>query len=266
MIKYIMEKSELNEILSLLHRLFNTIITLVDMDEYEISEFNVKGMSPYCAKLRKDRVFDNRCKNCDKRNLEKAKAKKAIHVYQCHNSLTEGIVPLYNKTGLYLGAIFFGQFITIDSGEKNISLNKTSKLYKQLPQYSKSKVQDLGKLLKYLGEYIIENKLLQYKNRPMGEKLKMYIDAHLTERITLKDLGKQIDRSSSFLTDYFKKEFGMSAKQYILKKKMELAKKMIESGEQVYIVASDLNFYDEFHFSKRFKAYWGKSPKHFKTE
>ena len=174
------------------------------MDENELNDFNVKGISDYCKNLREDKKFNDKCLECDKVNLEIAKNKKDIHLYQCHNGLTEGIVPLYGKSGVYLGSIFFGQLLT----EKNKLLNAKSKYYEQLPKYTNERANDLSKLIKYLGEYIIENELLKYNKSEKGKKLKMYIDAHLRERITLKDLGKQIDRSSSFLTDYFKKEFG----------------------------------------------------------
>ncbi len=264
MIKYLAEESELKKIINLLYRLFDMRITLMDMEQDEVTAFDIKEMSPYCLELRKNKNFDYKCSECDKVNYKIAKDKEDIHIYQCHNSLTEGIIPLYNKNRKYLGSIFFGQFIIGDYKEDKYSNKKIAELYKKVPRYSKKQTDDIALLLKYLGEYIISNELLLYKNRPWGEKLESYIENHITEKITLKDLGKQIDRSASFLSHYFKKEFGISAKQYILKKKMELAKNKLEKGNPVYIVASELNFYDEFHFSKSFKKYWGKSPKNFK--
>lgn len=57
----------------------------------------------------------------------------------------------------------------------------------------------------------------------------------------------------------------MPLKSYILEKKMKQAKDMLENGKSVKQTAFELGFYDEFHFSKKFKSYFGKPPTEFKS-
>ena len=51
----------------------------------------------------------------------------------------------------------------------------------------------------------------------------------------------------------------------IIKQKMKLAKDMLENGLSVKQTAFKLGFYDEFHFSKKFKLYYNKPPVDYKS-
>jgi len=76
---------------------------------------------------------------------------------------------------------------------------------------------------------------------------------------------RQVDRSASFISHYFKRELGKSPAEYILAKQMNLAKKLLQEGRQVKNFADMPDFYDTFHFSKLFKKYFGKSPLAFRS-
>ncbi|OGV36489.1 MAG: hypothetical protein A2020_12725 [Lentisphaerae bacterium GWF2_45_14] len=262
--KYDIKNTEFDNIMTLLYRVFDIRITLFDLQEHEIPHFHIKEMSGYCKERRKNCQFNEECIKCDTSNLVIAKAKKNVHIYSCHDGLLEGIVPLYNKNNTYLGAIVFGQLR--ESGKSapgNISA-RLKKFYAALPRFTKKQLRDIGDLIKYLSEYIIENELIKYQNKPWAGKIAVYISNHLNEKITLEKLGRIIDRSATFISHHFEEEFGVSPKQYILRKKMEAAMDMLKRGESVYNTANSLAFYDEFHFSKSFKAYWGNPPKQFK--
>jgi len=115
-----------------------------------------------------------------------------------------------------------------------------------------------------IGESIIESEIIKHKNKPWTERVEDYI-ADLNEKLTLARLAKYINRSSSFISQNFPKEFGMPLKSYILKQKMKRAKDMLENGQSVKQTAFELGFYDEFHFSKKFKIYFGKPPVNYKS-
>ena len=80
-----------------------------DLQECEVDNFNIKEMSPFCRLHRQDEAFDALCVKGDREHLSIAKQTRDVHIYHCHAGLLEGIVPLYDRKGLYLGAIVFGQ-------------------------------------------------------------------------------------------------------------------------------------------------------------
>ena len=78
----------------------------------------------------------------------------------------------------------------------------------------------------------------------------------------MQDLADEIDMSTSFVAHHFPSEFGKSARDYIWDQKMRAARSELEGGALVQDVADALGFFDAFHFSKRFKAFWGFPPSH----
>ncbi len=260
MLKYVLHTEKMNEVMNLLFRVLNIRITFFDLQESELDYFDIKQMSPFCHYYRTTNPdFERECIECDRKHLLTAKRTCKVHVYHCHSGLLEGIVPLYDKHKIYSGAIVFGQVRDKDR-EYQYNSTKEKELLRKTRSFSMQKVRDIGELLKHIGEYIIENEIIKYKNKPWAERVEGYINDHLKEKLTLERVAKHIERSPSFVSKNFPKEFGVSLKNYILKQKMKLAKDMLESGQPVKSTAFELGFYDEFHFSKKFKDHYGKPP------
>ena len=263
MFKYILEKSELNDILKLLYKLFDIRITFFDLHNMEIDYFNIKPLSAYCSFKREDPVFYQKCIACDRLHLARAKKSKAPLIYTCHSGLLEGIIPLYDKDK-YFGALVFGQVQSPDA-----ILIKTQDedqtLFNKLPIYSKEHLNDIAELLKRLSEYIVIKELIKYNNRQWVIQLEEYIQENIGIKISNTDMAHHIQKSESFISHFFRTEFGMSPKQFVLKRKLEQAKIRLLNGAWVREVALDLGFYDEFHFSKAFKKMYGKSPGFYKS-
>jgi AraC-like DNA-binding protein len=235
------------------------------MQEHELDELHVKPMAPFCTQWRRSKTRDAQCIACDVEHLETAKRLRDVHIYHCHAGLIEGMVPLYDGRGMYLGAIVFGQLrdpARRSDSDWNAELKKR---YEKLPEYTVERARDIGHLLKDLSEYMIARELVRYRNKPWAEKLEEFIEQHLHEKITPERLAEQIGKSASFVAHHFQTEFGETPRQYILKRRMEEARVMLENGRSVQQTAERLGFYDAFHFSKAFKRFWNQSPGSFKS-
>jgi AraC-like DNA-binding protein/ligand-binding sensor protein len=250
----------MDRIMGRLHRLFGIRITFFDMQEHELEYFQVKPMSAFCSALRKKKEMAEQCAACDRFHLVEAKRLRDVHIYHCHAGLIEGMVPLYDRRNIYLGAIVFGQLRdrTAAANEKWSSSLKTK--HGNLPVYTVEKARDVGHLLKCVSESIIDNELIRYRNKPWAEKLESYIEKHLHGKITTDQLAAEVGRSASFVAHHFATEFGQTPRQYILKRRMEEAMQLLENGMSVQAAAARLGFYDAFHFSKTFKRFWNRSP------
>lgn len=259
MLKYAMQTGRMNEMMELLFRVLDLRITFFDLQECEVDGFNIKEMSAFCRHRRRQNEFDACCQKCDQEHLRTAKQTGNVHIYHCHAGLLEGIVPLYDHHQIYLGAIVFGQ---LRDRERRYDLAEAAggKHLLRIRESTRKEMHDVGVLLKYISEYIVENELIQYCNKSWVERLENYIGDHFTERLTIERLSTEIGRSASFLSHNFPLEFGVPLKEYILKLRMDRAKELLQSGETVRKTASALGYYDEFHFSKEFKRYYAVSP------
>ena len=260
MLQYVIATQEMDQIMSRLHRLFDIRITFFDMQGHELEDFHVKPMSAFCQAFRRSKARSALCSECDRVHLEEAKRLADVHIYHCHSGLIEGIVPLYNRRGIYLGSIVFGQ-LRDRPQEVGTDWSPTLKrLYEQLPTYTIEKARDVGHVLKCVSESLIDNEWIRYRNKPWAEALENYIEMHLHEKITTEQLADEIKRSASFVAHHFESEFGKTPRQYIMRRRMEEAITLLENGMSVQETADRLGFYDAFHFSKTFKLFWKKSP------
>lgn len=92
--------------------------------------------------------------------------------------------------------------------------------------------------------------------------IKHYIDVHYDERIKVQDLAEQFGYSFSYLCITFKKLMSMSPNEYIIWKRIEMAKEMlqVERDKTVKDIAVAVGYGDPYYFSRIFKSNTGLSP------
>jgi AraC-like DNA-binding protein len=88
-----------------------------------------------------------------------------------------------------------------------------------------------------------------------------YIDAHLSEPLTLDDLAARFACSKSTLCHDFKAKMQTSPKQYILQKRLALADRMLRDGTPPTAASTTAGFESYSHFYRMYKRQFGKNPK-----
>lgn len=88
-----------------------------------------------------------------------------------------------------------------------------------------------------------------------------YLYAHLEEQVAPSDLASELHVSLRTLQRHVTASLGCSPRDLIVAVKMHEAKRLLTSGDcQVGEAARAVGFDDAFHFSKRFRAYYGVAP------
>ena len=94
-----------------------------------------------------------------------------------------------------------------------------------------------------------------------------YILEHLDTRIKMSDLCALTGLSSSYLSRIFKDETGVTVTAYILDKKLETARNMLDYSEYpVSWITNTLAFPSESYFCKVFKEAYGTPPARYRRE
>lgn len=84
-------------------------------------------------------------------------------------------------------------------------------------------------------------------------------------RMNVSDMAKQSYLSRAYFSKKFKRETGESPARHILRKKMEIAKKLLTASDRkVRDIAFDVGFEDEYYFSKAFKRLERMTPTEFR--
>ncbi|WP_059052885.1 helix-turn-helix domain-containing protein [Paenibacillus senegalimassiliensis] len=89
----------------------------------------------------------------------------------------------------------------------------------------------------------------------------MYIEDHLNESISRSELADIAGINPDHFSRMFKKQTGISPKEYITRLRMERAKSLLaKSPSSIMEVARSVGFEDPYHFSRRFKQVVGVAP------
>lgn len=93
-----------------------------------------------------------------------------------------------------------------------------------------------------------------------------YINSHYTQPLKIADLARQFNVSVSYLSHEFVKYTNRSIYDYILYRRVMLAKEMIHSNESLNIIAYQCGFNDYSNFLRMFNKVVGISPREYRNE
>ena len=99
----------------------------------------------------------------------------------------------------------------------------------------------------------------------LSRRLDEYIQTNLAQNITLADMARVVNLSTSHLTKLFKQSRGMSLYQYVIRRRIERAKQLLKREEiTIAEIATEVGFADQSHLTYHFKRHVGVTPKAFK--
>lgn len=103
-------------------------------------------------------------------------------------------------------------------------------------------------------------------NNDLSRQLILYLNEHYLCNPSLDDLAKEFYVSKYYLSHKFKEHTKTTIHNYILMKKINLAKELLNSGISPQNVSSECGFSTYSNFYKAFVSQTGISPKKYRTE
>ncbi|WP_339847633.1 AraC family transcriptional regulator [Paenibacillus sp. FSL W7-1088] len=96
------------------------------------------------------------------------------------------------------------------------------------------------------------------------ELAKQYIEANLSEDLSLEAVGTKVFLSPKYLSKLFKEEMGVTYTDYVTSRRMEQAKVLMENNNMtIDRIASSVGYGTTAYFIKRFKEMYGCTPGHY---
>jgi len=111
---------------------------------------------------------------------------------------------------------------------------------------------------KYADSFIPFEKLISSK--PIIDAIVEYINDNLAYEILVSDLSKMANFSLYYFIRVFKKEIGLTPKEYLIQQRIKKARELIIKELPLAQIAQECGFYDQSHMIKYFKAYTGLNP------
>ena len=103
--------------------------------------------------------------------------------------------------------------------------------------------------------------------RALPNRMKRYIDKNIYNGISTEGLSSKFFFSKAYISRIFRKEFGITPKQYISERRIVAAKYLLASTElSIAQIADRLSYADSKHFANAFRDAEGVSPSDYRRE
>ena len=222
----------------------------------------------YCVYLKSIDGFQAECINCQRKVLKKCKTGSFCGV--CHAGVMEYVYPIYNSKGV-IGFISVSgytaptatDYIKRLSEKFDIDFEVLTGIYQTLNAKlpAKNEIDILVNPLQRMLELAYLKLPSDVKPIDFYHKVLLYLKEHHTEDITSEDICKHFSCSRSYLSHLFKKNCGMSIREYINELRMEDAKTLLAFSKlNITEISIAIGFNDSNYFSKLFKKEVGLSP------
>ena len=96
-------------------------------------------------------------------------------------------------------------------------------------------------------------------------RTKEFVQARLTTRLRLADIGREVEASPAYLTDVFRRVEGIPLHRYVTRLRLGRALTELPQTADLTALALDLGFSSHSHFSASFRRAYGCSPSEFRN-
>lgn len=93
--------------------------------------------------------------------------------------------------------------------------------------------------------------------------LRDLLDTHLSENLSLAQASVTIGASPAGLVRAFTHTFGIAPHQYVIGRRIEMARRRLLEGETVAMTAVGVGFHDQAHLTRHFRRHVGETPARF---
>ncbi len=262
-----MNKVTIDGILGDFYTVSGMDISVLNASFHTVSVFRNRKDS-FCARVHEDKKILDVCRASDIERLDEVKTSCEAVVYTCPCGVTEAIVPVIREGGI-IAYIFCSMGIRegdntealISSFSSELSGDKIADAVGRCRRLTDSEVSAYFSMLKIIAEHIARDPAPAESDESIGKLVKYYVKNNLERKITLSDIAWNLHCSTVTLTKHFKAEFGITIMEYVTKKRMELAEKLLLTTDELLREVAGLSgFSDVEYFSRTFKKFYGTSP------
>ena len=98
------------------------------------------------------------------------------------------------------------------------------------------------------------------------EQITIYVDANLTEKLTLKAVSAYCGVSVSTVTQLFQKKASTTFHDFVTQRRMERAKELIYGGIPLEQVGKEVGYRDHSTFYRAFRRYFHLAPREYRMQ
>ena len=100
---------------------------------------------------------------------------------------------------------------------------------------------------------------------PLARRVHALLDERFAESLTVAEVAAEFGAHPSHLSRVFTQTYGLAPHQYVLSRRIDLARRMLVDGVSPASAAAHAGFYDQAHLTRHFRRVLGTTPGAFAT-
>lgn len=268
-------QSELTALLHDFYTLTGIRVVIFDNNFQEILAYPVPHCE-LCELVRQDKTRLAHCCQSDFASFAESRQRDKLVIYQCHAGLYEATAPI-KSNGIVMGYMMFGQITEnkhhlIESIAERFNLpadqiETWQNAARKVKQKNVTQIHAAAKIAEACTFYVLQKELVSLRHEKLADRMIQYIDENLAQDITARDLASKFLISRTKLYDILQKQLGMGIGEYIRRRRLDQARRLLISSEQKIVeVAEQFGFKDYANFSKAFKREFSLSPSAYRAK
>lgn len=224
----------------------------------------------YCKLLQSIEGEQPKCAECDRKILERCRVTKKLERHICRAGLYDSAMPII-KHDTIVGFVIMGQVRSDASTLTDPAVVTTDKnnekalkeAYLKVPFLSEKQLSRLYDLLPYI---LFDSAINTVHDDLINEAVK-FIDADLSNKLTVQELCKKLHVSKNRLYTAFDKYLDTTITEYVNTKRIQKAKILLKATDDpIYKIAENVGINNYTYFCKLFKKFCGMTPKEYKKK
>lgn len=266
--------SAIEEFLSYFNKITNLTISFWDNDLNQLT-YQPPVMPKFCRMIKSSTVGKKRCLIDDKQLCSLCSNTLEPVTHKCHAGLVDTAMPIMFDDKLF-GFIMFGQVKEPDfpkstyeeikkiATELDLPADELYEAYNSLKSFDMDIIKSAAKILNATMYYLYSS-VCKFTEDELVTKIDEWIADNLSSQISISQICSEFDISKNKLYSLWKNKFGVTVGEYILKKRMKQAKKLLIAGDyKIKEICIKIGVPDYNYFSKIFKKYYGVTPSAYK--
>lgn len=219
-----------------------------------------------------DGFLDGKTRTINKKSI------MTINPDTAHSNWSHGN-STYSQSAIYLNQSFLENVSQENFNSKNIFFKAglledealANEFLNLASSYEKNELLEIDyecRLIEILNKILLKNsEIIEQKKLSKHDlaifRAKEFMNDNLSENLTLDDISYELDISKYHFLRLFKEQTHFSPHAYLMLKRLEKAKKLLQKGATPIDVAFSCGFNDQSHLNKRLKAFVGVTAKEY---
>lgn len=246
-------------------------IVMIKSDLTSLKIFHTAD-KPYCDTIRCFKNIKSKCITFDKELLMKSRESRQIEIAVCHGGLVNVAIPIISQNVIVAYVMLYG-FRQGDFSQASpeiptlpTDLDRLQEDYLKIPVFDSRKIQSVMSIAIMFANYVISEGIITLNLCSDLERAKEYIDKHLDQELSIKEICYHTNISKSSLYKVFRQNLDCTINDYIISRRLKKANDLLLTTDATLEeIAAATGFSSADYLGHLFKRKTGQTPKQFRN-